>query len=1093
MNTSNNAEANPIHVLVAEDSATQAEQLRYILEGQDYSVTVTGNGKDALAETRRRKPDILVSDIVMPEMDGYQLCREIKSDPDLQDIPVILVTSLSSVQDVIKGLECGADNFVRKPYEEQYLLSRIHYLLSNRELRQSRKVQMGMEIRLSGQRHFITAERQQILDILISIYEEAIRINKELAERQEELTHSNQTLNGLYRIAENLNHAVSEKDVAEKAVQWAMEQPGIHAAWILLQEETGFRLAAERNAPSVLNEAGGQAEAHLCLQKLLAGELAGAVNADDCTQSENAAPGPGGACPHGCIPLWTGDNRLGVMNVVKENREAFGDDELKTLLGVGNQVAVALMRARLHDRLESAVEQRTMALRASEARFSGILDIAHDAIISVDQNQRIILFNKGAERIFGYASEEVMGQPLDVLLPEALRGRHSRQVAEFDASADTTRPMGEYLEVSGLRKNGRTFPAETAISKLVIGSEKIFIAVLRDITLRKEQEARILRLNRVYAVLSGINMAIVHIKERQALIEEACRIALEHGGFKMAGVGLLDESRSLQPAAWAGTDEAYLGMLCASLESGEQNPLRTAVLEAKPAIYNDVATDPPMAAWRDKAIEKGCRAVAIFPLLVEKRVEGVIVLFAGEANFFDAEELRLLEEMAGDVGYALENIEKEKQLNYLAYFDVVTGLANRAYLVSGLNPLLAWAKRQGKRVALVVVDIDRFKVINDSLGYSGGDSLLKQFGGKLKLALKNQERLARSGSDEFAIVLSQIEEEADIPKMVEEMLSAALAEPFHIDERDLRITATGGAALFPGDGDDGESLFRNAEAALAKAKQSKERFLFYASEMNAHVSEILTLENKLRRALGNREFVLHYQPKLDLASSRMCGMEALIRWQDPDNGLIPPAQFIPILEETGMIVEVGFWALDAAAAQLRQWREQGFALCPIAVNVSSIQLREDKFVGDVGEIFRRHELKEGGIEIEITESVIMEAAQRNIDTLKALRELGVHSSIDDFGTGYSSLSYLIRLPLNRLKIDRSFIVNLAESPDSLAVVSSIISLAHSLNLKVIAEGVETDEQLKLLKLLKCDEIQGYIYSRPLPVEKIEAMFGRARP
>jgi diguanylate cyclase (GGDEF)-like protein len=499
-----------------------------------------------------------------------------------------------------------------------------------------------------------------------------------------------------------------------------------------------------------------------------------------------------------------------------------------------------------------------------------------------------------------------------------------------------------------------------------------------------------------------------------------------------------------------------------------------------------------MGCWRAGALEQGWRAVAIFPLIADREVDGVIVLHAEEAGFFDDEEFDLLKEMADDLGYALENIEKEKQLNYLAFFDVVTGLANRAYLVGGMNPLLGWARRENKRVALAVLDIDRFKLINDSLGYRGGDNLLKQFADRLAGALPQQERLARSGSDEFALVFSRIEAEADILKTINDTLNAALAEPFRIDGHELGVTATVGAAIFPTDGEDGETLFRNAEAALAKAKQSRERFLFYAPDMNARVSELLTMENKLRRALENGEFLLHFQPKLELATSRTCGMEALLRWQDPDQGLVPPARFIPILEETGMILEVGRWALETAAVQLRRWREEGRVLLPVAVNVSSLQLRDEKFVADVAEILGRHEIRDH-LELEITESVIMEAAEKNIAMLKSLRECGVATSIDDFGTGYSSLSYLIRLPINRLKIDRSFITRMADSPDSLAVVSSIISLAHSLNLRVIAEGVETEEQMKLLKLLKCDEIQGYIFSRPLPPDALESMLGPKDP
>lgn len=1091
-------ECDGIPVLIVEDSLTQAEQLRYLLEQQHYAVAVAHDGRQALMAVRRHKPALIISDIIMPEMDGYQLCRAIKADQALKDIPIILVTSLSSLQDVVKGLECGADHFIRKPYEQKYLLSRIQYLLMNQELRRNQKVRLGMEVYLSGQRHFITAERQQILDLLISTYEEAIRINEELEMRQQELIYSNHTLNGLYAMAENLNRAASEQEVVERSVACAMELPGIQACWIYLREgSNAFRLAAA--LPPSLNLADAPASC-LCQQTLMGGEFIAAINVDRCER----LPEGDRACTHGAVPLWAGNNRLGVMNLTKENRRPFSAAERRTLLGIGNQIAVALMRARLHDHLESLVAQRTAALtaeiaehqrteaalRASEARFSGILDIAHDAIISVDRAQRILLFNKGAETIFGYKAGELIGKPLDLLLPEALRERHRRHVQGFGLSSHKARRMGENLEVFGLRKNGQAFPAEASISKLEIGGETVFTTVLRDITERKEQEAKILRLNRVYAVLSEINMAIVHIRERSALFDEVCRIALEQGRFKMIWIGLVDEkTQRLKSAAWAGMDREFLDALCVVIgpEAPEdQHLLSKALREKKPVICNDVTSDPLLAPWREETLKRGCYACAGFPLLTGKQVKGIILLYAQEINYFNQDERLLLEEMAGDVAYALENIEKAEQLNYLAYYDAVTGLPNRLHFVSDLEQRLTWARQEKKQMALMVLDLERFKLINDSLGYGFGDRLLRQVAERLKIALQDEELLARSGSDEFAIALSQVDEEAAVLKTVNERVFAALSEPFDINGRYLRITAKVGAALFPNDAEDAEALFRNAEAALIKAKQSSEKFLFYALDMNARVSEILAMENKLIRAIENQEFILYYQPKLDLASSRICGLEALIRWQDPDRGLVPPAHFIPLLEENGMILEVGRWALETAAKQQRQWLDKGYMPVPIAVNVSCIQLRNGKFVQEVEEILRHYGVQKG-IELEITESVIMESVERNVKILKLLRDKGVYAAIDDFGTGYSSLSYLIRLPTNRLKIDKAFITDMAQNSDSLAVVSSIISLAHTLNLKVIAEGVENEEQLKLLKRLGCDEIQGYLYSYPLPPEEIETL------
>jgi EAL domain-containing protein (putative c-di-GMP-specific phosphodiesterase class I) len=315
-------------------------------------------------------------------------------------------------------------------------------------------------------------------------------------------------------------------------------------------------------------------------------------------------------------------------------------------------------------------------------------------------------------------------------------------------------------------------------------------------------------------------------------------------------------------------------------------------------------------------------------------------------------------------------------------------------------------------------------------------------------------------------------------------MKACFGVPFVIDGKEVQLVARAGVSAYPTDGSTAESLLHNAEAALRKAKQAKERFVFYAPDMNARVAEFLVLETKLRKAIDLEQFVLHYQPKFDIATGKTTGVEALIRWNDPDMGLVPPLRFIPILEETGMIFEVGRWALRQAVRDQQRWRGKRLPVPRVAVNVSARQLRDQNFVRDVQLALESEEGLKPSLELEITESLLMEDIERNIERLKTLRDLGVTIAIDDFGTGYSSLNYLARLPMDALKIDRSFVVSMSVSPESRAIVSAIISLAHSLGLKVIAEGVETEEQLNLLRLLKCDEMQGFLLSRPVPPDKI---------
>ena len=390
-----------------------------------------------------------------------------------------------------------------------------------------------------------------------------------------------------------------------------------------------------------------------------------------------------------------------------------------------------------------------------------------------------------------------------------------------------------------------------------------------------------------------------------------------------------------------------------------------------------------------------------------------------------------------------------------------------------------------RKLAVSIVDIERFKAINDAYGRQAGDELLRQLADRIKSAGPDPTRVARIGPDHFAIV-SDVENEDDVGRLTEQRLATCLGPAFRLDGRELRLSARVGIAMYPGDGGHAEALFANAEAALKKAKATGERYLFFAPAMTERIHENLSLENKLREALDKEEFVLHYQPKVDVENRGIVGVEALIRWQSPELGLVPPMKFIPLLEETGLILQVGSWALRRAALDHRTWAERGLKPPRVAVNVSPIQLRQRDFVRDV-----EHAIMKGiapvGIDLEITESLIMQDIHATIEKLILLRQLGVQVAIDDFGTGYSSLSYLAKLPVQTLKIDRSFVIAMLEDPNTTTLVHTMITLAHSFQLKVVAEGVESEDQANMLRLLGCDQMQGYLFSKPVPVEALIAL------
>jgi diguanylate cyclase (GGDEF)-like protein/PAS domain S-box-containing protein len=428
--------------------------------------------------------------------------------------------------------------------------------------------------------------------------------------------------------------------------------------------------------------------------------------------------------------------------------------------------------------------------------------------------------------------------------------------------------------------------------------------------------------------------------------------------------------------------------------------------------------------------------------------------------------------------------ESTEKIAYLSHYDDLTGLPKREPFQERLSQSLNTAKRNGGQVAVIMIDIRRFRPINDTFGRCAGDALLRDFAGRMKASWPQADSVARNGGNTFAGMLVDPAEPSAVAHALEAFVNDTLESPFLIKGAEFRIAITAGIAQFPSDAQDAEALMVNAEAALLKAKASGERYLFYQPEMNSRVAEALRLENRLRRAVDRKQFVLHYQPKIECGSGRVSGFEALIRWHDPEGNLVPPAQFIPALEETGMILDVGRWGIRSALADGRAWHKASGDPLRVAVNISALQLQQRDFVDGVraavAELCRRPCV----LDLEITESLVMRDIDENISKLRALNEMGIRVAIDDFGTGYSSLSYLAQLPVYSLKIDRSFVNTMTDSVQSMTIVSTIISLAHSLGMKVTAEGVETEEQAKLLKLLRCDELQGYFFGRPMAAQDI---------
>ncbi|MES2898116.1 MAG: EAL domain-containing protein [Pseudomonadota bacterium] len=686
--------------------------------------------------------------------------------------------------------------------------------------------------------------------------------------------------------------------------------------------------------------------------------------------------------------------------------------------------------------------------------------------------------NTAAVLHYGFSVAEFLSRTIADLRP-------AEEMPKFLANLKSS-PAGQ-LEKSGTwlhrKKNGDIIDVEISSHPLMYRGRACRLVLAHDVTERIDAERKIARLNRVYALLSGINSAIVRIRDRDALFKEACRLATMEGGFVTACIDVVDASGSdVQSGAHAGRALPPASREC-------QWGARRALRERQAVVSNNVSADPALAPFRDQLEDRGFRAMASFPLMLGERVCAVLTLLSDTRDVFDAGELKVLNELAGDLSFALLFFDREQQLSYLAYHDVMTGLPNRRLFQDRLLQLL---HPGAGVVALILVNLDRFAQLNDAMGRHMGDALLMQVAHRLQDELPATLNVARIGGDTFALTLSELARAEDAAETLQEQIFAVLDQPYQLDGQEVRVSTRAGLATYPADGADGETLFRHAEAALRNAKTSGERYLYYAPRMNAALAARVALENELQMALEEQQFCMFYQPRVDLASGRIVSAEALIRWQHPERGLVGPIDFIALAEETGLIRPIGAWVIDAVCAQQKRWQDAGLEIVPVAVNLSAVQCVQSELLNAIASTLAGHALERHLIEFELTETAVMSNPEAALRNLAGLKKMGMQLSLDDFGTGYSSMAQLKRFPFDFVKIDRSFISGVDVNPEDKAIAAAIIAMAHSLGLKVVAEGVETQAQLDTITAMGCDEIQGYLFSRPVAAAEFEALVRSGR-
>jgi diguanylate cyclase (GGDEF)-like protein/PAS domain S-box-containing protein len=730
-------------------------------------------------------------------------------------------------------------------------------------------------------------------------------------------------------------------------------------------------------------------------------------------------------------------------------------------------------------------------LRRSESRLQDIINASTDWIWECDTAHRFTFSSASVSEILGYDHHSMLGRPASSYVD----ARDRTQLEDAFAEVQTTAAKTTSTTLCWTHKNGvpRWLERKMVVLHGQDGQLRGFRGIDRDVTMRKAQESRISRLNRALRFLSDTNSAVVRIRDRHELLREACRIAVQKGGYSMATVYLRSSSRGdREPIVCRAVSSKSSVTKRPPTEPLEgAGPVGQAMATGAPVVVGDIEDAKVYVPDRETLLAMGLCACIALPIVVDQTPIGVVLLHADEPNVFGDTELALLRQVTGNITFSLQYLHSKESAEYLEYFDTLTALANRSLYLQRLDSMIKSTDRDGLGLVLLVFDISGLRTINDGLGHHVGDLVLQLVAERMKNVFRDSNCLCHLGGGRYAVASTETYDSGAATTVLRERVDLLFDKPFTISDQNLRITVTAGFAQFPEDGRDAQALLHHAQTALDHAKEAGEHYLRHSPDMNTAASERLNLTNRLREAVDEQQFVLNYQPKIELWTQAVTGFEALLRW--PDSNVLPSV-FVPMLESMGLVDEMGMWVIDRALAESAAWAGAGErGDMRVAVNVSPLQLKRDTFAEEVLELLEKIGKDPALLELEVTESVLMTHPQRAGEILKRLRDAGVTIAIDDFGTGHSSLQVLSHLPVDVLKIDRSFVQDLPTNQRHRLVVQMTISLAKSLGLKTVAEGVETYGQVDILTEMGCDVIQGYLILRPAPANEISAWLARASP
>lgn len=776
------------------------------------------------------------------------------------------------------------------------------------------------------------------------------------------------------------------------------------------------------------------------------------------------------------------------------------------------QSAVAQAQAAQRRYLLIADPAELQRIERARARLdSGLAELHEQAVAYTPQRQRAEILEQLVRQRLALVDATLQRHRTDGPAASLTLIRNGEGQRVMDAITDLVEGIARNeREHVAARRSGTVTSGRTALLGIVAGLGAFLVMFVvgyrvlrRGLEQRNRAQAAVGELNlaldrnadaldraaQLRAMLSGINHAVVRVRSRQELMREACEVAVRTGRFDLAWAGLVDDATGeLRPQVKEGDEAPFLATVIASADSDTpvgKGMVGHALRGRRLVIVNDVERDAP-PEYLAVSRHAGYRAAAVVPFIVGERAAGAYMLYSREPDLFDEAVVKLLEDVGAHVSFALSFLQQREAVERLAYYDTLTGLPNAVLFQEQVNALIASPGDPDRRVAVVALGLDRLGEMTESYGPEAGDAALAEVARRLAAWAADEDGVAaRLASDTLAYAVMAANENEALIDQALRCLARLGDDPHFVSGQKLRLNVRAGIAYAHDGVEAAAILCVNAQAALRTAREALEPVVNYEPAMNARVAARLALETQLRTSHREHQFALHYQPRFDFESGALTGLEALLRWAPTRGGLVAPADFIPVLEETGLIVDVGRWILERVIADTRMWRALGCTPPRVSINVSGVEVRDARFVDHIARALAAADAWH--VDLELTESTVMSDVEENIARLTALRDMGVGIIIDDFGTGYSSLSYLVRLPITEIKIDRSFVVDIATRREQAAVVSTMMSLARTLGLKVIAEGVENEAQAAVLRSLRCDEVQGFLYGRPVAAPDVVAL------